>query len=323
LTPKTARIYFFRVPISSRDFRGYARGFPTIEWPDGNRLAVNFVVNYEEGSERNVLDGDRLHESISESVYEMPVGERELASESTYEYGSRAGIWRVLGLLERYGVRPTVFACGQALERNPEVAAFLREHSLDVVAHGYRWISPAAMSADEQRSEVRRAIESITASIDRRPTGWFSRPPTGVLTREILAEEGFLYDSSSFSDDVPYFASVAGRPFLVVPYTLDVNDIRFWRSGFVTADQFAEYCRDAFDTLRLESLEGQTKVLSIGLHARISGRPGRIAGLERFLQHLRASGDAWIADRTAVAEHWFSHLAPPDAWGHAPAAAQV
>jgi allantoinase len=307
------------VPDSPRNFHGYARDMPQIKWPDGSRLAVNFVVNYEEGAERNVLDGDAVHESVSESVYDIPAGERELTSESMYEYGSRAGIWRVLEVLERYGVRPTVFACGQALERNPDVAAVLRERELDVVAHGYRWLSPAGLSPDEQRVEIRRATASIIATTGRRPVGWFSRPPTGTLTRHILAEEGFLYDSSSFSDDVPYFDTVAGRPFLVVPYTLDVNDIRFWRSGFVTAAEFAEYCQDTFEVL-LDEAAAHTKVMSIGLHPRISGRPGRIAGLERFLRHLTASGGAWVADRTSVAQHWFATCAPPDAWGRVPPA---
>src|SRR5581483_6792989 len=214
-----------------RDLIGYADQRPRFAWPNGARLALNLVVNYEEGSERSALDGDDEIERMSESQYPVRPGERELALESMYEFGSRVGIWRLIELFDAYQVQPTIFACALAMERNPAVTRAFVERGYDMVGHGYRWISHFALDAAQEREQIRRAVESIRGATGQRIVGWFTRPPQTVATRRVLAEEGFLFDSGAYNDEAPYFQEVAGRPFLIVPYTLDVNDIRFWKTG--------------------------------------------------------------------------------------------
>lgn len=296
-----------------RDFIGYANKPPRFEWPDGARLALNVVVNYEEGSERNRVDGDEELEPLTEAPYPALPGERELVSESVYEYGSRVGIWRIIDLFDKYQVRPTIFACAVALERNPHVAQAFVERDYDMVGHGYRWISHFKMSEDQERDEIRKAVASVQRTTGKRMIGWFTRPPQTINTRRILAEEGFLFDSGAINDDVPYFQEVKGRPFLVVPYTLDINDIRFWKGSMFVADHFAAYCIDAFDALYRESARSP-RMMSVGLHPRIIGRPGRILGLDRFLAHVRDYKDVWIAPRTEIARFWAERFAPPNTW---------
>jgi len=296
-----------------RDFIGYANAPPRFTWPEGAHLALNIVINYEEGAERNRLDHDDDLELLSEAPYRVPQGERELATESFYEFGSRVGIWRILSVLDRYGVRPTIFACGQAVERNQRAAQAFAERGYDIVGHGYRWISHFGLSEAEERAHIRKATESIQRTTGQRIIGWFTRPPQTSATRRILAQEGFLYDCGAFNDDLPYFQPVEGRPFLVIPYTLDINDIRFWKGGLSTGKDFQDYCKDSFDTLYEESTSAP-RMMSIGLHPRIIGRPGRIAGLDRFLSHVRRHPKVWIASRTDIARFWASHFAAPTAW---------
>ena len=296
-----------------RDFIGYGDRRPKFEWPNGARLAVNIVVNYEEGSERNVLDGDTEIERASESPYPVEPGGREFALESFFEFGSRVGIWRLIELFDQYQVPPTIFACALAVERNPSVAKAFVERKYDLVGHGYRWISHFGLSEEQERDQIRKAVESIQRITGRRLVGWFTRPPQTLATRRILAEEGFLFDSGAVNDEIPYFQEVQSRPFLIVPYTLDVNDIRFWKGQMFTAHDFEEYCRDAFDVLYRESARAP-RMLSVGLHPRVIGRPGRILGLERFLARIQDCRDVWLATRTEIARFWLEQFAPPNTW---------
>jgi allantoinase len=300
-----------------RDLIGYGDRRPRFEWPGGARLAVNIVVNYEEGSERNVLDGDEDIERMSESPYPVAPGGRELALESFFEFGSRVGIWRLIELFDAYEVPVTIFACGAALERNPVVVRAFVERQYDMVGHGYRWISHFGLSEEQERDQIRRAVESIERTTGQRIVGWFTRPPQTVATRRILAEEGFLFDCGALNEEVPYFQEVAGRPFLIVPYTLDVNDIRFWKGQMFTARDFEEYCVDAFDVLYRESARSP-RMLSVGLHPRVIGRPGRIRGLERFLAHVRDHQDVWVVPRSEIARSWLERFAPPNTWNWPP-----
>ena len=296
-----------------RDFIGYGNNPPKFQWANGARLALNLVVNYEEGSERNRLDGDEELEQLTEASYPARPGERELASESFYEFGSRVGIWRIIDLFDKYQVQPTIFACAVALERNSMVTQAFVERRYDMVGHGYRWISHFKFNEEQEREQIRRATESIQSTTGQRIVGWFTRPPQTVSTRRILAEEGFLFDSGAFNDDIPYFQAVKGRPFLIVPYSLDINDVRFWKTGLFTATDFESYCVDAFDALYDESAR-VPRLMSVGLHPRIIGRPGRILGLDRFLAHVRDYPDVWIASRTEIARFWADRFAPPDTW---------
>jgi peptidoglycan/xylan/chitin deacetylase (PgdA/CDA1 family) len=295
-----------------RDFVGYAGTPPEFEWPAG-RLAVNFVINYEEGSERSPLEGDRDREPLVEARYDVPEGERDLFYESTFEYGSRVGVWRLLRLLDDYGVRPTIFACAQALERNPRVVQALVERGCDLVGHGYRWLPHIGMSREEERSQIRLCRDAIAAVTGCRIRGWFTRPPNTTNTRELLAEEGLLYDCGAVNDDVPYFQEVAGRPFLIVPYSLDVNDTKFFKGQFFTAGDFAEYSLSSFAVLHKES-QRTPRMMSVGLHPRIIGRPGRLTGLERLLDEMRRYSDLWICGRDDIALFWAHQFAPDGAW---------
>jgi peptidoglycan/xylan/chitin deacetylase (PgdA/CDA1 family) len=292
-------------PLSlKRDFRGYGQDPPQTPWPDGARLALNFVINYEEGAERNALDGYSERELLGEYFYDVPPGEREPFEESTYEFGSRVGVWRLLRLFDDAGIAPTIFGCAVALERNPEAVDAFRSRNCDLVGHGYRWESHRGLDVGEERERIRRATDAYGELGFRDVRGWFTRPPQTVNTRAALAAEGYLYDSGSVSDDVPYFDEVDGRPFLVVPYSLDVNDVRFIKGQLFTSDDFARYAISSFDVLLDEGRRWAPRMMSVGLHSRIIGRPGRLDGLARFIEHVAAASDVWIAGRNAIAEHW-------------------
>jgi len=293
----------------ARDLVGYGASPPRVEWPRGARLALNLVINYEEGAERTPANGDADRELMSESVYPAPAGERELIQESVYEFGARAGVWRILRTLDRYGVAATVFACGAAIERNPGVALAFSERGYDFVGHGYRWVQHFGMTEDEERDDIRRTIGAIEQTTGQRIRGWYTRPMVTTVTRHLLVQEGFLFDSDSLADDLPYYVSVDGRSHLVVPYSLDVNDIRFWKGSFFTADHWFQYARDAFDALYAEGLD-VPRIMSVGLHCRIIGRPARILGLDRFLAHVQRFPDVWICSRTDLARHWLAACPP-------------
>jgi peptidoglycan/xylan/chitin deacetylase (PgdA/CDA1 family) len=296
------------VPGPARDLVGYGRNRPTGEWPGGARLAVNVVINYEEGSERSLAAGDPDQETSTEWG-SYPFGEeRNLAMETMYEYGSRVGIWRILEQLDRFDADATFFACAVAVEANPELAAAIAQSRHDVVCHGYRWEEVFRLSEAEEREHMRMAVSSLTTSLGRRPLGWYCRYGPSVRTRRLVVEEGgFLFDCDAYNDDVPYYVTVGDRRHLVVPYSPDTNDFRFWQqSGPATAAQFFEYLCDAFDFLYQESRD-HLKLMSVGLHPRIIGRPGRIVSLTRFLDYVQGKKEAAILTRTELARWWLQH----------------
>ena len=292
-----------------RDLVGYAGTPPDPQWPGGARLAVQFVLNYEEGAENCLLHGDTQSEVyLSEIVGLQPLSDaRSLTMESLYEYGSRAGFWRLLRLFAERDMRLTVFAVAMALERNPRAAKALVDAGHEIASHGWRWIDYQDFDEDTERAPMQRAIDVITRVTGERPLGWY----TGRVspnTRRLIAEEGgFLYDADSYSDDLPYWELIGDKPQLIVPYTLDVNDMKFASfQGFNSGDQFFAYLKDSFDWLYAEG-EREPKMMSVGLHCRIAGRPGRTAALARFLDYVQAHRDVWICRRVDIARHWREH----------------
>jgi allantoinase len=293
-----------RVP-GDRDFVGYGETPPHAEWPGGARIAVNFVLNVEEGSEYSISDGDGRSESALTEVSapRVPVGERDLGAESMYEYGSRAGFWRVARLFRERGLLLTAFACALALERNPEQARHIRDMGYDVCCHGHRWIEHYKLGRDEEREQIRRAVASLEQTLGHRPSGWYSRYAPSVNTRDLVVEEGgFTYDSDSYADDLPYWVKVRERPHLVVPYSLVTNDAKLV-NAVTDSDTFFRQLRDAFDVLWAEGGD-RPKMMSVGMHGRILGHPARAAGLMRFLDHVQSRDHVWVAKRVEIAEHW-------------------
>ncbi|WP_238192544.1 polysaccharide deacetylase family protein [Methylobacterium frigidaeris] len=293
-----------------RDFRGYGGHPPAIAWPRGARLAVSVVVNVEEGAELSLGMGDERNESVYEVVEEV-VGSRDLCMESHFEYGTRAGWPRIRALLSAYGVSATLNANGRAVALSPWLAREAAADGHEVAAHGWRWERHAGMGETEERDTIARAVAAIRDATGRAPVGWHTRSATSVNTRRLLLDQGgFLYDSNAYNDDLPYLVPGRGdRPHVVLPYAFDTNDMRFQRGGgFVFGDDFARYCIDAFDRLYAEG-GNAPRMLSVGLHLRIIGRPGRIGGLERFLAHAAAREGTWFARRDAIAAHWLREAA--------------
>lgn len=292
---------------------GYGEKPPHPKWPGGARIAVQIVMNYEEGSEYSIPDGDGHSEQYLTEVpgASLGRGKRDLIVESVYEYGSRAGFWRLMRIFAERDLKVTVFGAALALERNPQAAAAIREAGHEVCSHGYRWVSFADMSIKQERKEMRKAVESIERTIGERPYGWYCRYAPSENTRKLVVEEGgFLYDSDAYNDDLPYWVQVSKKNHLVIPYTLDVNDMKFSVApGFSAPSGYFEYMRDAFDVLYRE---GKTapKMMSVGLHTRLAGRPGRAAALERFLDHVDKHEDVWVPRRVDVARHWIANHAP-------------
>ena len=287
-----------------RDFRGYSGRPPEIRWPDAARVAVSIVINYEEGAEFTVSGGDPRNEShheISEEFVQRP----DPCMESHYEYGTRAGYWRIMEVLDGFGARATLSSCGRAVEVSPWLAKDASDRGHEVSAHGYRWESHQGLTEQEERERIARTVRAIEAATGKRPVGWHTRSAASENTRRLLVEEGgFLYDSNAYNDDLPYFLDVAGRRHLVMPYSFDTNDMQFHRTHrYVTGEDFATYVNDAYDWLWREGKAGP-RMLSIGLHLRIIGRPGRIAALEAVLNHIAKRGGAWIARRDEIARYW-------------------
>ncbi|NNG04136.1 MAG: allantoinase PuuE [Inquilinus sp.] len=289
-----------------RDLVGYGRTPPHADWPGGARIAVQFVVNYEEGGENCILHGDPASEAfLSEIVGAQPLkGVRHLNMESIYEYGSRAGFWRLLRLFGERGLNFTCYGVGMAIARHPEAAWAMVEAGHEVASHGWRWIDYQHIDEATERAHIPLAIQAIEQATGDRPLGWYTGR-CGPNTRRLVVEEGgFLYDSDSYADDLPYWDTTHGRPHLVIPYTLDSNDMRFATSqGFNSGDQFFAYLKDSFDALYAEG-EDRPKMLSVGLHCRLAGRPGRAAALARFLDYVAEKDKVWIPRRVDIARHW-------------------
>jgi peptidoglycan/xylan/chitin deacetylase (PgdA/CDA1 family) len=294
------------IPGPKRDLIGYGPDPPRVRWPDGASVAVNIVVNYEEGSEYSKPAGDDRNEMLGEIAYPIGNEYRDLSVESTYEYGSRAGIWRLMRLFDEYGVKVTFFGCAVAFERNPAVGEWLQRAGHDLLSHGWRWIEHWRLSREEEAQHIARAVESFQRTCGQRPIGWYCRYGPSVNTRElVIAEGGFLYDSDAYNDDLPYFVQGARGPHLVVPYSLTYNDIQ----GTRTPSDFLDYCRRGLDELRREGLAGYPKMMSIGLHPRLIGQAGRASALREFIAYAQSLGDVWVARRLDIARWWIAHHA--------------
>lgn len=295
---------------------GYGATPPDPKWPGGANIAVQFVLNYEEGSENNVLDGDTKSETfLSEMVGAQAFPNRHMSMESLYEYGSRAGVWRVLRAFERRNLPLTVFAVARAMQRNPEAVAAFLERGHEIACHGLRWLSYQLIDEHVEREHMAEAVEILADLTGDAPLGWYTGRDSPNTRSLVVEHGGFLYDSDSYADDLPYWERVArgsdAVDHLVVPYTLDTNDMRFSSpGGFSTGEEFFAHLRDAFDVLYAEGEAGAPKMLSIGLHCRLVGRPARIAALERFLDHIQSHDKVWIARRVDIARHWIDNHPP-------------
>lgn len=295
-----------------RNLIGYGRHTPNPQWPGGARIAVQFVLNYEEGGENCILNGDLASEAfLSEIVGAVPLtGVRHMNMESIYEYGSRAGFWRLHRLFTDRQIPITVYAVALALKYNPEAGQAMVEAGWEVASHGYRWIDYQYVGEAEEREHMQKAIAIHTEIIGSRPLGWYTGRTSPNSRRLVVEDGGFLYDSDSYSDDLPYWVTDYGKPHLVIPYTLDTNDMRFATAqGFNCGDQFFTYLKDAFDVLYAEG-ETAPKMLNIGLHCRLVGRPGRTAALARFLDYIQSHDKVWICRRMDIARHWHEHHSP-------------
>ena len=292
---------------TQRDFIGYGRNVPQIRWPGGARIAVSLVVNYEEGSEYSLLDGDDHHESNNEVPSPIPAGQRDLYNESFFEYGSRVGVWRLLDMFDRHQVKSTFYCCAHALERNPDLAREITARGHEPCGHGYRWAEVHRMTREEEAEDMREAMASIEATTGERSQGWFTRYGPSVNTRELAAAEGgIIYDSLALNDDLPYYVTVADRPWLVIPYSFETNDARFWRGGLVSTGDFFEYLKDSFDCLYREG-ETHPKMMSVGLHCRITGRPSRSQAVEQFIEYAKGFEGVWFPRRVDIARWWLEN----------------
>jgi putative urate catabolism protein len=294
-----------------RDMRGYGRNPPDPEWPGGAALAVQFVINYEEGGENNILHGDSASEAFLSEVVGAAAwpGQRHMNMESIYEFGSRAGFWRLWRLFTERDMPVTVYGVATALQRNPEAVAAMKEADWEIASHGLKWIEYKDFSREEESIQMRDAIAIHTEVTGERPLGWYTGR-TSAYTTELVAEEGgFLYSADSYADELPYWLKTEAGPQLIVPYTLDANDMRFATpQGFNSGDQFYAYLKDSFDILYAEGTAGSPKMMSVGLHCRLAGRPGRAAALMRFLDYVAGHSDAWVTRRIDIARHWHDNF---------------
>ena len=293
-----------------RDLIGYGKSPPKVRWPGDARIAISVVVNYEEGSEYSLLDGSSHHETNGEVPSPVPPDTRDLLNESMFEYGSRAGVWRLLRIFDKHGIPATHFCCALAIERNPEVGKEMVRRGDEVCGHGYRWEEYYAFEKEEERASIIKTLDSLERTTGQRPVSWFTRYGVSVNTRELLSEiGGFVYDSNAVNDDLPYYTTVQGKPWLVLPYSMEVNDARFWRGGLVSTEDFYNYMKDSFDCLYEEG-EETPKMMSIGLHCRIAGRPPRSRAVERFLQYAKGHQGVWFARRIDIARWWLENHPP-------------
>ncbi len=292
-----------------RDLKGYGREPPDPQWPGGARVAVSFVINFEEGAEMSLSSGDSFNEKVYEVTDEV-TGVPDRCMESHFEYGTKVAWWRLADRLETLGVPATVSTCGLAAELSPWLIEDAVKRGHEISCHGWRWEKHAHLEEDEEREKIARCHRVLSALAGAPVVGWHTRSTPSPNTRRLLVEHGgFLYDSDDYSDDLPFFVRVSGRKHLVVPYSFDTNDMHF-HQGFhrlVTADDFAGYTIDAFDTLWAEGAR-MPKMMSIGLHLRMIGRPGRIAAIDRIVEHMQIKGETWFATRRQIAEHWIGRF---------------
>jgi allantoinase len=296
-----------------RDMIGYGSQDFDPRWPGGAKIAVQFVINYEEGGENCILHGDKASEAFLSEIVGAPAleGVRHMSMESIYEYGSRRGFWRLHNLFTRHKLPVTVFGVAMALQRNPEAVEAMKAADWEIASHGLRWINYQDVSIEEERRQMNEAIHIHEAVTGEKPKGWYTGR-TSPNTQDLVIENGgFLYDADSYADDLPYWVNTDQKPHLVIPYTLDANDMRFaTNQGFNCGDQFFSYLKDSFDILYAEG-ETAPKMMSIGLHCRLVGRPGRIASLARFLDYIRSHSNVWVCRRSDIAEHWQKHHSAP------------
>jgi len=296
----------------ARDLVGYGASPPDPAWPGGAMIAVNFNLNVEGGGESSLANGDAMSEGmlndIGVSAYR---GQRATLVESVFEYGSRCGAWRVLDVFDEFDIKMSILGVARALEQNPELAKACVDRGHEMVSHGYRWIDYCGVAEDVEREHIRLAVDILTKLTGSRPVGWMTGRP-GPNTRRLLVEAGgFLYDRDSLADELPYWLKIGNRPHLVIPYSYEANDNRFnENSGFCTGDDFFTYMRDAFDVLYREGQRGSPKLLSIGLHDRLIGRPGRCKGLIKLLDYMRGFAGVWFCTGAEIAQHWRSRFPP-------------
>ena len=294
-----------------RDLAGYGGNPPDPRWPGGARVAVQFVVNFEEGGENNVLHGDEASEAFLTDVLGAQPwrGLRHMNVESMFEYGSRAGFWRLWRIFTSHSIPVSVFGVATALERNPQIVAAMREAGWDIASHGLKWIDYRDFSEEQESAHMREAIRIHIACTGSRPLGWYTGRTSAHTLKLVLDDGGFLYSSDSYADDLPYWVNGPTGPHLIIPYSLDANDMRFINpQGFENAESFFTYLRDTFDVLYAEGAT-KPKMMSVGLHCRLAGRPGRAAGLVRFIEHIKKFDRVWTPTRLAIAQHWHSEHA--------------
>ncbi len=288
-----------------RDLRGYGDQPPAVAWPGGARVAVSFVLNFEEGAEFSIADGDACNESIYEVIDQQDV--LDPCIDSHFEYGTRVAYWRIVDLAEQYGIPLTVSACGQAVRRSPWLVQDAARRGHEIAAHGFRWQTHAGMPIETERRVIAMTVEAIRQATGRSPVGWHTRSVRTANTRVLLREQGFLYDSDAYNDDTPYFVDVCGERHLVLPYAFDTNDMQFQNTNrFDTGESFARYVCDGFDWLYREG-QRFPRMLSVGLHLRMIGRPARMSALERIFAHVAAQG-GWVATREQIARHWIASV---------------
>ncbi|MBB4141559.1 allantoinase PuuE [Rhizobium rhizoryzae] len=297
-----------------RDLIGYGRNIPDPKWPGGARIAVQFVINYEEGGESCILDGDPASENLLSEIVGAAAwpGQRNLNMESIYEYGSRAGFWRLHRLFTELNIPCTVYGVTLAMMRNPDAVAAMNEAGWEIASHGYRWHEYKDYPEELERQHILDAVRLHTEVAGERPYGMYQGKPSINTLRLVQEEGGFLYSSDSYADDLPFWVKgVDAKPFLIIPYTLDANDMRFATpQGFNSGDQFYTYLKDTFDALYQEGKDGAPKMMSVGLHCRLVGRPGRIAALRRFMEYVLEHKKVWIPKRIEIARHWHEHHKP-------------
>lgn len=296
-----------------RDLIGYGENPPDPAWPGGARIALQFVINYEEGGENSILHGDAASEAFLSEIVGAQAwpGQRHMNMESIYEYGSRAGFWRLHRLFGQAGLPVTVYGVATALERNPAAVAAMQRSGWEIASHGLKWIEYKDFTPEEERAHMDQAIRIHTAVTGERPLGWYTGRTSEHSLDLVMAEGGFLYSSDSYADDLPYWVEGPKGPHLIIPYTLDSNDMRFATpQGFNAGDQFFTYLKDSFDLLYAEGKAGAPKMLSVGLHCRLAGRPGRAVALARFLDYVKSHDAVWVTRRIDIARHWHEHHRP-------------